>query len=430
MPALIRYCRLTCALLLAAACRPAADDAGARPEVRAAFVVPDTATFTEGGAPVALTVTLTAPLATDVQLPLAVGGTAIEGVDYRFPDGRQVRIAAGQTAGTLRLEAINNTVQDPADRTVQLVLATPLSGTPRAGEPATVTMRLLDDESGDENTVNFVEEALTVNLSADTLVALVVTLRVPLAQTLTVPFALGGTAQVGVHYLAPNPATFVVAAGALRDTVYVRLRNGARPDDLFTLTATLLPPAGVPLGTGRQATVRLINPRAQTRLWAPDVPFPQLYGYHADDTSQVPATGRVNEHFVLAVTHPDSAPNVIGFANPSPGGSTNAFNLIRRYADQGVTSGSAGLRVPHALRLVPDEVGSATGRVVVPAQTVTLTRTGAAGGGTFDVGISGGGRYDETTGLIRVRVVLDERAIGGAAAVVRHYVYASRRRPN
>jgi hypothetical protein len=166
------------------------------------------------------------------------------------------------------------------------------------------------------------------------------------------------------------------------------------------------------------------------RIWAPDEPFPQLWGYTSFNEDPVPpGTGlSAGQHFCFAhISRTQS--NVIGLYNTAPGASTNALNMHRIYTDQEVTSASANIRMPEFMRLIPSEEGSTFGTVEVIPQDVVITRRASSGLPPFTVGLSGSGTYDETTGIILLDVYFDETAIGGGASVLRRYSLEPEKRP-
>ncbi len=79
--------------------------------------------------------------------------------------------------------------------------------------------------------------------------------------------------------------------------------------------------------------------------------------------------------------------------------------------------------IPIALSAAPQEQP-----VEVIEQQVTITRPSSSGLPPFEIGISGGGTYDEASGIISLDVYFDETAIGGANNVLRKYVYEKERR--
>jgi hypothetical protein len=165
-------------------------------------------------------------------------------------------------------------------------------------------------------------------------------------------------------------------------------------------------------------------------IWAPNNGFPQLYGYTSFSEAPAPTEGggpQAGEHFTYAYVSTQS-PETIGFRAPNPGDGTNAFNMVRIYADEDVTAGSARIALPEVLRFQPAFPGAGNGSVTVIPQQVELIRTRSSGRDPFTIGISGSGTYNETTGVISLSVIFDETDIGGPQRVVRNYLYESRRR--
>jgi hypothetical protein len=164
-------------------------------------------------------------------------------------------------------------------------------------------------------------------------------------------------------------------------------------------------------------------------LWAPDLAFPQLWGYTSFNADPVPdgnalAAGR---HFCFAHKSRTSA-NVIGLYNAAEGRSTNALNMHRLYSDYNVSGSSANIRMPELFRLIPSSPGARSGTVEVIRQRVTISRRSASGMPPFTVGLSGSGTYDEISGSINVAILFDESELGIAEPVLRRYVYEAEER--
>lgn len=280
-------------------------------------------------------------------------------------------------------------------------------------------------------------------------------------------FLIGfGPTEGTVSTLGDTLAVPVLWAGRTtgpRELQFAVTGDGAGPDDLRLLTPSPLP---VPAGATEDTILLAVAPgfdstraergglialepadwyrlserdtftfgfgvphTAAVEIWAPEDPFPQLWGYTSFGAEPVPdGDGRdAGFHFVFA--HASlREPNVIGFFNEQPGNSTNAFDLHRIYADFGVSSGSANIRIPSLFRLLPAAEGATSGTVEVIDQEITITRRASSGLPPFTVGISGGGTYDEDTGVISVDVFFDETALGGEPAVLRRYKYEANRR--
>ena len=240
-------------------------------------------------------------------------------------------------------------------------------------------------------------------------------------------YELRGSALPGSDYeILQEP---VLEAGELEASFRIYAPPSDDPQRLErNIALELLPVEGIEYAAGLDTSEVLFTVQGQVdlRIWAPDITFPQLFGYTSFGPEPVPP-GRSGEFFAFA--YPSrTQPDVIGFDNPNPNFGTNAFNMIRLYDDLGVTSASAKIRIPNALRFIPSEAGATSGRVEVIEQTVTVGRPESSGLPPLQVGISGEGEYDEITGIIQLDLVFDESQFGGPEAVLRKYVFEEERR--
>ncbi|MGB3545966.1 MAG: hypothetical protein WBA17_03280 [Saprospiraceae bacterium] len=240
----------------------------------------------------------------------------------------------------------------------------------------------------------------------------------------TLNYTISGTAEAGLDYEIDDEVVLLLPAGASEGFIGLRATPQGAPDriDRF-IEITLQPTEGVRLSDRDRLRITFaLTSTVDLSIWAPDVAFPQLFGYTSFGADPVPSGSgpAAGEHFASPYAS-RTQPNVIGLYNPVAGRSTNALNLHRIYADEEVSSGSANIRIPEFLRFTPGAEGSTFGTVEVIEQQVTITRKASSGLPPFEVGISGGGTYDENTGIILLDVYFDETAIGGGSAVLRRY---------
>ena len=119
----------------------------------------------------------------------------------------------------------------------------------------------------------------------------------------------------------------------------------------------------------------------------------------------------------------DNDPNKYGFGNPYvPGKGSNALYMTTIYSrlPGGVSSDSGyyNITIPKAFELIPENDTAKQGKVNVIPQLVKIFRRDKT---SFNIGISGGGTYNEITQLMEVEVVFDETEIGGSKEVKRKY---------
>ena len=247
-----------------------------------------------------------------------------------------------------------------------------------------------------------------------------------------VEIATRGNAIRGEDYEFVGDTSFLLQAGATESILKLRLLPGLSNPAGKSLQISLIPNHQVFIAKGREIlTLNFLSVQhtAALSIWAKDIAFPQLFGYTSFSDAPIPSgRGEAGEHFCFAYKSATEQ-NVIGFYGATPAQGTNAFNMIRLYAANNVSSGSAAIRIPRAIRLIPDSPGAKTGNVEVIDQWVRIIRTNSSGLPPFEVRIWGSGRYNEITGIIALDVHFDESAIGGSADIVRKYSYEKERRP-
>lgn len=139
-----------------------------------------------------------------------------------------------------------------------------------------------------------------------------------------------------------------------------------------------------------------------------------IYRY---DTATLKWTTRIVGHYPTISTEDNS---YMGFTNPYVVDSgVPMFDMVKLYTTQlgGNNIKNAKINAERVLQFFPDFEGAKTGIVKIRKQDVVLTKTTPAG--TFKIGISGGGTYDETSKLIDLEVVFDETDIGGPGQTIK-----------
>lgn len=172
----------------------------------------------------------------------------------------------------------------------------------------------------------------------------------------------------------------------------------------------------------KKSTVDVVEEKPEVASASPLATFQssaanyQLFVYRYDDVTAT-WTRRIGSHFSTIAEDGTS----LGFTNPYVENSgVNLFGMVTLYTEILGTNNvkEAKINVPKLLQFYPSESGSKTGVVKIIGQDVVLT---VAAGGSFKIGLSGEGTYDETTKVIDLTVNFNETAIGGNAKVVRKY---------
>ena len=270
---------------------------------------------------------------------------------------------------------------------------------------------------------------LTTAVIIDSFLDVELLLNKPVEVAMNIEVAFAGDAIPNEDYEIEGEPAFRLEPGQLNGTLRISVPQNEDTERLDrTITLRLLPTQGVNIAAGRDSlTINFsLGGSVDLPIWAPNITFPQLWGYTSFGAEPV-AAGRTGEFFAFAYAS-RTTPDVIGFGHPNPDKGSNAFNMVRIYSDFDVSSASHFIRIPEALRLTPERPGATSGTVEVIEQQVTITRMASSGLPPFNIGISGGGSYDETTGIIQLDLYFDETELGGAPNVLRKYVLESERR--
>lgn len=449
---LLPVCLLSLALVFAAC-----DSNDMSMDTTVAF---DQATYevSEAAQSVEVEVVLSEAAPEDVTIPITLGGSAIEGVDYEEPSADEVTIDQGASTATFTLTPIDNASLDDQDRTVELQIdAEDVDGF-TGGSITVTTITITDDEMVGTYTVSFQEASYETNeYNRDTLDVLVeVNQAAP--SSLELDFQTGGTATADNYELLTDRVQ--IPAGETVDTVRVAIKDTESYGETSTLTLTLQAPANqaVSIGGTTETEITIVNPIADIAIYAPDESFARLFTYNTFEDVAVPETGRLNSDpdagvvfdesfaFTIYPFRDDSSadPNVFGYGSPLWSEedftrNTNILNMVEFYSgggpntvDEGVSSASAGLYYPRLFRLTPDSPGSTTGTVELVQDEIRVykpdqTDDGVTNPESFVIGISSeGGTYNETEGTINITITFDETAVNNGM-VTRRFELSERR---
>ncbi|MCS3678714.1 hypothetical protein GGP72_002939 [Salinibacter ruber] len=385
-----------------------------------------------------------------VTVPLTIGGSAIAGVDYQEPESSEVIIEEGENTGSFTVTPIDNASLDSQERRINLSIDTEELDGYAGGETTSAKVRILDDEMAGSYSVSFEEESYTTNEYNENTVDVAVSVSQAPPQNLVLGIETGGSVSQENYKLLSDSVR--IAMGDTRDTLRVAINDTRSYGESESLTLRLLEPENeaTTISGITETEIEIVNPVADVATFAPDERFALLYTYNTFRDVAVPETGRLNmedsapvkfdESFAFPIyPHRDDAsvdPNIFGFGSPlwsqDDPKNTNILNMVAFYSGGGpntveanVSSGSAGLYYPRFFRLTPDAPGSKTGTVTLVQDEVRVFQKD---GGSFVVGISGGGTYDEEERTINVTITFDETAVNNGTVTRRFEL--SKRRPS
>jgi len=200
----------------------------------------------EAASPVNLAVSLSAASVSTVTVNYAVtGGTATGGgVDYTLANGT-LTFNAGETTKAITI-AVNNDSLDESDETVQVMLTGSINAT--LGTPNVHTYTIQDDDDPPLPSVAFTNTASSGSESAS-LVNLAVVLSSPSTSTVTVNYAVTGTATGGGVDYTLSDGTLTFNPGETSKTIAIAVNNDTINEGDETVGITLWGPMNATLGT-------------------------------------------------------------------------------------------------------------------------------------------------------------------------------------
>jgi elongation factor P hydroxylase/preprotein translocase subunit SecB len=217
------------------------------PQPTASFAAA-TQSVNENGGAFTVTVTLSAASGVDTTIPFTLGGTAVNGVDYRGVTASPLVITAGQTTGTITGTLLDDGKFNTTIKTLTLTLGNPTNATFSA--PTTDTLTIV--ESDPEPTVQFVSATQSVNENAGTF-TVPLTLSAASSVDTTVPFTLTGAA-VNVN------GSVVITAGQTTGAITGTLTDDGKFNTANTiLTLTLGAPTNATLGMTTTNTLTVVE---------------------------------------------------------------------------------------------------------------------------------------------------------------------------
>ena len=162
------------------------------------------ATAVESSGNQSVEVTLTAPSALEVRVPLAVSGTADPGSDAALST-QEVVLPPGVTSATVGIGILDDSL-DEADETLTLAMGNVVNGV--VGAVSSYVLTIADDDA--TLTVGFDQAALT-QLESGGPVTATVSLSAASGRDVTVPFTVTGTAADGADYALSSASPLVRA---------------------------------------------------------------------------------------------------------------------------------------------------------------------------------------------------------------------------
>ena len=179
---------------------------------------------------VTITTQLSAISGLDVEVPLNVGGTATNSVDYTVSP-MTITIPAGTTSGSTILTLVDDAL-DETDETVVLTFGTVVNAT--SGTTTTQTVTIKDNDG--LPTVEFTTAAQTVDESAGS-TTVSVALSIASSLDVEIPLSFGGTAT-GIDDYTSSDTSITIPAGMTSGSVTLTVVDDALDEEDETVVLT------------------------------------------------------------------------------------------------------------------------------------------------------------------------------------------------
>jgi acetyl esterase/lipase len=195
------------------------------------------------GNPGRLTVSLDAPLISNLTVAYHTAGTAAAGADYAALPGT-VTIPAGQTAATIDVQAIDDTEVETGE---YVIVALDPNAAYQLGTPAEASVTIADDDYGAQPIVSIIATDFQAAEPGSDTGEFTVTRTGSTTAPLTVSLLLDGTADDGADYTG-IPATVTFNAGVSRLTVILKPQDDLANEETEDAALTAAPASGIVLG--------------------------------------------------------------------------------------------------------------------------------------------------------------------------------------
>lgn len=194
----------------------------------------------EGSGSALATVQLSAISGLDLSVPFSVAGDATDPDDYSI-SASPIVILAGNLSADITVTLVDDSLEE-ADENIEITLGAPTNGV--LGTTILHALSVLDD---DTPMAQFVLASSSAT-EADGVIALDVSLNTASANTVELPFSLGGTATEGVDYTV-SASPIILAPGDTAGQILITPTEDGDLEGDELILVTLLPSAQADLGT-------------------------------------------------------------------------------------------------------------------------------------------------------------------------------------
>ncbi len=302
----------------------------------------------EGNKVVIVTVSLSEPTETFVEVPFTITGTATTLKDYASLTDR-VGFAAGQVLRSFKLHIFEDNLAEE-EETMIVTLGTPNLG--ELGDVTSTTITIVDNDLvGDYPKVSFSTSQMMVSES-NPLVWVTATLSILAPEVIKVPITVTSTATDGSDYVL-SQRMLVFERGSSTAALPIEIVNDDQIESTENIVLTILPPEGLNLGE---------NPTQTISIFDNDSPLPNQPSVGFSTTAQSVNEDDGTISVAVVLTSPSDHDVLIPFVATGTARNGHDFTISASplLIAAGRTSGTIVVNVIDDKAVDPDETVSIT----------------------------------------------------------------------
>jgi PKD repeat protein len=196
----------------------------------------------ESDADVIVRATLSEPARANVLIPLILGGSAVNGIDYSMPF-QYVTIPQGETSGTVSIRILDD-ASDEYDEQLLVSLGTPLNAV--LGDSTQSVVTIGDNDLPPQVTFTAATQSLSESSGGG---QIRVRVTEPSGKDISIPLLLTGTATRGDDFELPGGTMIVIPAGAWSTVVPLTIFDDSTPERNETVIVSISEPTNARLST-------------------------------------------------------------------------------------------------------------------------------------------------------------------------------------
>ena len=217
----------------------------------------DRYTVTESEGTIDVTIDLSDAASADLTLNYSLGGTAVEGTDYRIAGSGTVLVEVSKDANsaTIPVEIINDIKDEDDEETIILTLTSGTGYTVGSNHVYTLTI----EDNDDTPEVEFSDDSFKVDEHVGLVSGILITSSTDPQTDLTLNYDLGGTADEGTDYSIAGSGSAILIAGSSHIEIPLEVVDDSKDESDETVILTLTSGVGYNVGSQNQFTLTITD---------------------------------------------------------------------------------------------------------------------------------------------------------------------------